>query len=780
MFADIGKEIWDKKYRYKNEDGSPIDNTVEDTWRRVAYAVAMPEKDHRLWEDKFYSVLSDFKFIPAGRILANAGTTRKKVTMFNCYVMGTIKDSMDGIFNAVTEAALTQKQGGGVGFDFSTIRPSGDFIRGVESAASGPLSFMQVFDATCRTVMSAGHRRGAQMGVLSISHPDIEQFISAKRGTNALQMFNLSVSVPDAFMEAVKEDQNWELKFEGKVYKTVRARDLFDKIMESTYNHAEPGFILIDHINKMNNLSYCEEIRATNPCGEQPLPPYGACLLGSINLTKFVKAAFTDKAEVDYNGLKELIPIAVRLLDNVIEISNFPLKKQADEALNKRRMGLGITGLADLFAMMRVKYGTEESLKLAGEIMEFIRDAAYEASVELAKAKGAFPAFDAKRYLESEFIKKLPEKIQKNIKENGIRNSHLVSIAPTGTISLLAGNVSSGLEPVFAFSFTRRMRTANEDEYDERKIADYAYKLFTDIYSEDAELPDYFITTDKISPRQHIDMQARLQKYVDSSISKTINIPNDFPFDEFKDIYLYAYEQGAKGCTTFRPNENITGILQRDEDKKDKIDIENDLSTSDELNTVPRRPIYLQGTTYKIKTPLSKQALYITINDICEGDLRRPFEIFINSKNLQHFSWIVAMTRLISAVFRRSSDPSFLVEELKSIFDPNGGYFRNGRYIPSLVAEIGDVIEQHLINIGFIEPKKNKKPDAVQLKVPTNASQPMGSTESIGMESASETQSETVSNVNSPFMICPQCGERALYFEENCNKCFSCGYSKCS
>jgi len=552
-------------------------------------------------------------------------------------------------------------------------------------------------------------------------------------------MFNLSVSVPDAFMEAVKEDQNWELKFEGKVYKTVRARDLFDKIMESTYNHAEPGFILIDHINKMNNLSYCEEIRATNPCGEQPLPPYGACLLGSINLTKFVKAAFTDKAEVDYNGLKELIPIAVRLLDNVIEISNFPLKKQADEALNKRRMGLGITGLADLFAMMRVKY--------------------------------AFPAFDAKRYLESEFIKKLPEKIQKNIKENGIRNSHLVSIAPTGTISLLA---------VFAFSFTRRMRTANEDEYDERKIADYAYKLFTDIYSEDAELPDYFITTDKISPRQHIDMQARLQKYVDSSISKTINIPNDFPFDEFKDIYLYAYEQGAKGCTTFRPNENITGILQRDEDKKDKIDIEDDLSTSDELNTVPRRPIYLQGTTYKIKTPLSKQALYITINDICEGDLRRPFEIFINSKNLQHFSWIVAMTRLISAVFRRSSDPSFLVEELKSIFDPNGGYFRNGRYIPSLVAEIGDVIEQHLINIGFIEPKKNKKPDAVQLKVPTNASQPMGSTESIGMESASETQSETVSNVNSPFMICPQCGERALYFEENCNKCFSCGYSKCS
>jgi len=778
MFADIGKEIWDKKYRYKNEDDSPIDQTVEDTWRRVAYAVAMPEKDHRYWEDKFYSILKDYKFIPAGRILANAGTTRKKVTMFNCYVMNTIKDSMEGIFNAVTEAALTQKQGGGVGFNFSTIRPSGEYIRGVESAASGPLSFMQVFDATCKTVMSAGHRRGAQMGVLSISHPDIEQFIEAKRGNNALQMFNLSVAVPDAFMEAVKEDQNWDLKFNEKVHKTVRARDLFDKIMKSTYDYAEPGFILIDHINKTNNLWYCEDIRATNPCGEQPLPPYGACLLGSINLTKFVKSPFTDNAEVDYKSLMEVIPIAVRLLDNVVEISNFPLKKQADEAASKRRMGLGITGLADLFAMLKVKYGTKESLDLAGKVMGTIRDAAYEASVDLAVEKGEFPLLDRERYLEGEYIKMLPEKIRKRIKESGIRNSHLISIAPTGTISLLAGNVSSGLEPVFALSFTRRFRTKNDDEYEERKVADYAYRLFSEMYSEDTEKPDYFVTTDKIIPKQHVNMQAHLQKYVDSSISKTINVPNDFPFDEFKDIYLYAYEQGVKGCTTFRPNENITGILQRDEDKKGKDKPEDEmLSTTDELNTVPRRPIYLQGTTYKIKTPLSKQALYITINDICEGDIRRPFEIFINSKNLQHFSWIVAMTRLISAVFRRSSDPSFLVEELKSIFDPNGGYFRNGRYIPSLVAEIGDVIEQHLINTGFMEPKKSKKASSVQLKVPINASEPMGSTESVGMEPE---KVEVGNNLNSQFMICPQCGERSLYFEENCNKCFSCGYSKCS
>ncbi|MCK5852975.1 adenosylcobalamin-dependent ribonucleoside-diphosphate reductase, partial [bacterium] len=774
----IGKEIWDKKYRYKNEDNTPIDQTIDDTWRRVAYAVAMPEKDHRYWEDKFFSILNDYKFIPAGRILANAGTTRKKVTMFNCYVMNTIKDSMEGIFNAVTEAALTQKQGGGVGFDFSTIRPSGEYIRGVESAASGPLSFMHVFDATCKTVMSAGHRRGAQMGVLSISHPDIEQFIEAKRGKEALQMFNLSVAVPDAFMEAVKEDQNWDLKFDDKIFKTVRARDLFEKIMKSTYDYAEPGFILIDHINKMNNMWYCEDIRATNPCGEQPLPPYGACLLGSINLTKFVKNPFRDNAEVDYKSLMEVIPTVIRLLDNVIEISNFPLKKQAEEAASKRRMGLGITGLADLFAMMKVKYGTEESLDLAGKIMESIRDAAYDASIDLAVEKGEFPLLDRERYLEGEFVKALPEAIRKRIKECGIRNSHLISIAPTGTISLLAGNVSSGLEPIFALSFTRRFRTANDDEYEERKVGDYAYRLFTEIYSEDTKLPEYFLTTDQIIPKEHINMQAHLQKYVDSSISKTINIPNNFPFDDFKDVYLYAYEQGAKGCTTFRPNENITGILQRDEDKKEKVKVDDEmLSTSDELNTMPRRPIYLQGTTYKIKTPLSKQALYITINDICEGDVRRPFEIFINSKNLQHFSWIVAMTRLISAVFRRSSDPSFLVEELKSIFDPNGGYFRNGRYIPSLVAEIGDVIEQHLINIGFMEPKKSKKNNAVPLNVPVNASEPMGSTESVGMEPEKVDVSK---NLNSQFMICPQCGERSLYFEENCNKCFSCGYSKCS
>jgi len=772
MHDPIAHEIWDKKYRYKNEDGSPIDQAIEDSWRRVARAVAMPERDQRFWEEKFLAVLQGYKFLPAGRILANAGTSRAKVTMFNCYVMGAIEDSMEGIFGAVTEAALTQKQGGGVGFDFSTIRPRGDFIRGVESQASGPVSFMQVFDATCRTVMSAGQRRGAQMAVLSVSHPDIEQFIVAKRGNAALQMFNLSVAVTDAFMEAVKDDKNWDLTFAGKVYKTVRARDLFDTIMRSTYDFAEPGFILIDRINRMNNLWYCETIRATNPCGEQPLPPYGACLLGSINLPQFVRNPFTEQADLDWDGIAETVRTAVRMLDNVIEISKFPLDKQLEEATNKRRMGLGITGLANLFAMLRVRYGSPMSLDLTARIMRTIRDSAYDASVDLAIEKGAFPLFDRDRYSQGAFIEQLPEELRRRIHDHGIRNSHLISIAPTGTISLFAGNVSSGLEPVFALSYTRRVRRAHGEDYAEHTVEDYAYRLYRHLFPRDTAPPEYFVTTDQIAPREHVDIQARLQTYVDSSISKTINIPREFPFEQFKDIYRYAYEQGCKGCTTFRPNDQIVGVLQRAEDKNEKPR-EEPLSSS-ELDTVPRRPVYLQGTTYKIKTPLSKQALYITINDICEADnRRRPFEIFINSKNLQHFSWIVAMTRLISAVFRRSSDPSFLVEELKSIFDPNGGYFRNGRYIPSLVAEIGEVIEQHLAHIGFIEaPQRAPQPTA---GVPAHSSgtQPLGSTESVGVRREDAQQT-------SPFMLCPTCNERALYYEENCTKCYACGYSKCS
>ncbi len=746
---DVASDIWERKYRYDGNDKDvPADKTVKDSLHRVARAVASNERDARKWEAKFEEILIPLYFLPGGRIIANAGTARTDVTMFNCYVMNTIEDSIEGIFDTVKESAITQKFGGGVGFDFSTLRPKNSHIKGCEAKSSGPISFMQVLDSTCRTIMSAGQRRGAQMGVMRCDHPDIEEFITAKRGNAALQMFNLSVAITDKFINAVKHNEDWELSFNGQVHKTVRATELWELIMQSTYDFAEPGFILIDKINEMNNLHYCETIAATNPCGEQPLPPYGACLLGSLNLTKFVKKPFEDTAEIDFDLLKEVTRVAVRFLDNIIDISGYPLPQQREEARRKRRMGIGITGLADMFIFLGVRYGSARSLEVASEVMKTITVTAYEASISLANEKGSFPLLEDSRYVRSKFIATLPDEIRQGIKNYGIRNSHLTSIAPTGTISLFAGNVSSGLEPVFAFKYNRRIREGLDEKFTDVEVMDFAYKKYIEHIGraiKDEDLPDYFVTTDAITPEEHVDMQAALQGYVDSSISKTINIPSDFPFDKFKDIYLYAHSKGLKGCTTFRPSEHITGVLTKSDDKKEE--------NSPKPITIPKRPVELEGTTYKIKTPLSPDALYLTINDILDDGVRRPYELFINTKNLQHFSWVVAMTRLISAVFRKERDPSFLVEELKSIYDPNGGYFSDGRFIPSLAADIGLVVEKHLRKIGLFEERRKAAAAAIA--------------------------KEDAPAEDSKFMICPQCNEKGLYSAENCLKCILCGYSKC-
>ena len=727
---DISSQIWNMKYRYHSKNGSPLDKTVEDTWRRVARGLSIFEQNRDYWEKEFFECLKDFKFLPGGRIIANAGTGRKQVTMFNCYVLNKIEDSLEGIFATIHNAAMTQKQGGGIGMNFSTIRPKGAFIKGVQAEASGPVSYMHVFDATCKTIMSAGQRRGAQMGVLSCSHPDIEEFIDSKRDGKSLKMFNLSIAITNDFVEAVKEDKNWDLVFDNKIYKTVRARDLWDKIMHSTYDYAEPGFILIDRINELNNLNYCEDIRATNPCGEQPLPPYGACLLGSVNLTRFVKNPFENNAVIDFDGITKTVTTAVRMLDNTVDISNYPLNSQRDEALSKRRMGIGITGLADALIFMQSRYGSTDSTAIAAKIMKTICHAAYRASIELAKEKGAFQLLDREKYVNSKFVSQLPEDIREGIIKHGIRNSHLTSIAPTGTISLYAGNVSSGLEPVFALSYTRKVRTGGDNsETVEQEVCDYAYKIYKEISgNNDANsLPDYFATTDTVTPNEHVDMQAALQPYIDSSISKTINVPTNLSFDKFKDIYMYAYDSNLKGCTTFRPNEKMQGVLVRKEDKKEEKEKEDKTKLDNcEAEFISTRPIELRGKTYKIKTPLTAQSLFITINDIIEPDGKiRPFEIFINSKNLQHFSWMVAITRLISAVFRRTSDPSFLVEELKCIFDPNGGYFKKGHYVPSLAAEIGEVINEHLISIGIVEEKEKTAPPENSVSITSKESMPI-------------------------------------------------------
>ncbi|WP_226783014.1 adenosylcobalamin-dependent ribonucleoside-diphosphate reductase [Oceaniglobus trochenteri] len=755
--APIAEQIWDMKYRLKAADGTPEDVTVEDTWRRIARATAAVEKDPAHWEDRFYAALEDFKYLPAGRITAGAGTGRK-VTLFNCFVMGTIPDSMAGIFDMLKEAALTMQQGGGIGYDFSTIRPKGSDVKGVAADASGPLSFMDVWDSMCRTIMSAGSRRGAMMATMRCDHPDIEEFITAKSDAARLRNFNVSVLVTDPFMEAVKADGPWDLIFDGKVYRTVRALDLWNAIMRSTYDFAEPGVIFIDRINAANNLGYCETIAATNPCGEQPLPPYGACLLGSVNLARLISDPFGPAASLDEAALDDLVAVAVRMMDNVVDASRFPLEAQAEEARAKRRIGLGVTGLADALLMVGARYGSEEAARLTEQWLHRIARAAYLASVDLATEKGAFPLFHAEKYLASGAMQAMDADVRDAIAKKGIRNALLTSIAPTGTISLYAGNVSSGIEPVFAYAYTRKV-LQKDGSRTEEEVVDYAVQMWRDRMG-DAPLPDHFVNAQTLAPLDHVRMQAAAQKWVDSSISKTINCPEDITFDAFKDVYMAAWDQGCKGCTTYRPNA-VTGSVLSISGKKEGEAAPMPLATDQGEPQVPHgdvvyiaepldRPQTLEGNTYKVKWPDSEHALYITINDIVIGGHRRPFEVFINSKNMEHFAWTVALTRMISAVFRRGGDVSFVVEELKAVFDPRGGAWMQGRYIPSILAAIGGVIERHMIDTGFIAG------EGMGLKADPHAeiTPPRGK-------------------------ACSSCGSFEMRMIEGCMTCANCGYSKC-
>ncbi len=715
----MGNAIWEK---YKTSDS---DHSLDDVFRRVARCIS---KGDILLEKEFYELMSTMKFVSGGRILAYAGTQSEKATLANCYVMGKIEDSMEGIMEALQESALTMKAGGGIGLDFSSLRPYGAMVQGTISIASGPVSFMEMWNAMSRTISGVGARKGAMIAVLRCDHPDIEMFIEAKKDNSVknpvLEKFNISVAITEAFIKAVKEDKDWDLVFGGKVYKTVRAKDLWRKIIENNWLKAEPGVVFIDRINEMNNLYYCEEITATNPCGEQPLPSYGACTLGAINLAKFVIDPFTNNARIDLETLKMTVRMAVRFLDNTIDVNYYPIPKQEEEAKNKRRIGLGIMGLGSMLAMIRVRYSSSESLRVIEEVMSVIRDTAYMTSVELAKELGSFPFFDKGYYLEGRFIKTLPEYIRNEIKKHGIRNSHLLTIAPTGSISQLAGFVSSGVEPIYQLEYTR----VNYGK--EIIVRDYAYEEYLKSFK-DSNVPDYFVTAYDLTPYDHIRVMAKCQEFVDSSISKTINVPNRTTIEELMDVYLFAHKMGLKGCTIYREGSLDQEILKR--------------------QTKPQRErkYKVEGFTYKVKPPDSKHAYYLTFNHERRDGRFVPLEFFINTKNPEHDEWAKALGRLVSAVFRNVEDPTFLADELKEIMGKTMFWSPQRRkFVPSIIAEFGEVMHDYFTDIGLIEP------------------------------TPPVTAYTEIQKTNSPG-YCSMCGQYGLVFEEGCVKCLACGYNKC-
>ena len=739
----LAEEIWSAKYRYAGAevagavaDPKP-DEGIEGTWARVARSVAQCEapRDRARWRAQFQAALQDYRFLPAGRILAGAGLGRH-VTLFNCFVMGRIPDTLSGIFEHLREAAVTMQQGGGVGMDFSTIRPKGAPVNGVGADASGPLSFMDVWDSMCRTIMSAGQRRGAMMGCLRIDHPDVEAFIDAKREPGRLRNINLSVLVTDAFMEALEADADWPLAFDGRVFATVKAVALWERLMQATYDVAEPGVIFVDRVNAANNLAYCETISASNPCGEQMLPPYGACLLGSINLARLVPNPFARDAAIDDDELGAITHTAVRFLDNVIDVSRYPLPQQRQEAKAKRRIGLGVTGLADAIVFCGARYGDEVALALTRHWLNTIKREAYRASADLAAEKGTFQLYDP-AILERPNLKTLDDETRALVAKNGLRNGCLTSIAPTGTTSLLAGNVSSGIEPAFAFSYRRKVRQPDGGVHEEL-VEDYALAIWKRLRGEEAPPEHTFASAQTLSPRDHLVMQAQAQALIDSSISKTINCPEAIAFEEFRDVYREGYRLGCKGLTTYRPNP-VTGAV---------LSVAPEPAATPVDHRLTPRPETLPGETYKIAWPESAHAVYVTINDIEVEGGRRPFEIFVNSRNMEHYAWTVGLTRMISAVFRRGGDVSFVAEELKAVFDPRGGGWIGGRYVPSLLAAIGGVIERHLAMIGH------------------------GKLQSI----AAETIAAPARPKSAP---CPRCGGFDLIRKEGCDTCMDCGYSKC-
>ena len=778
----ICEQIWDQKYRFKTErEGFTPDMDVVDTWSRIsAHCADLPrlhndQEGREALEQRYFNALSDFKMLPAGRIQSGAGTKRN-VTLFNCFVMGTIPDSLDGIFDMLKEAALTMQQGGGIGYDFSTIRPKGALVKGVESDASGPLSFMDVWDSMCKTIMSAGSRRGAMMATMRCDHPDVMDFVTAKQDPARLRNFNVSVLCTDEFMAAVRRKDGWDLKFEGVVYDTINAFELWEAILQNTYDFAEPGVIFIDRINKDNNLHFLETIAATNPCGEQPLPPYGACLLGSVNLVKFVQNPFNSSAVIDYDLLIETVKTGVRMLDSVIDTSNFPLEAQREEAMFKRRQGLGVTGLADMLFMLGYRYGSDEAVELTDGVMRRVAIAAYEESILMAQEIGPAPCLETiearEALCQSGFMQGMPKHIHDGVMKHGLRNALLLSIAPTGTISMFAGNVSSGIEPIFAPFYDRKITRDNGVKESERVSVYSVHEYFAlGLTQEDEWWQNYMATAQDLTPHDHIVMQAACQRWIDSSISKTVNLPEDISFDDFKQVYTHAYEMGLKGCTTYRPNEvtgSVLSVVKDDEpetkDKNPELEPENT-----DMRVITRGDV-MDGSTYKLKW--SGDAYYVTFNHaLMDEGWYAPAEVFVNTKNPEHMAWTGALTRMISAIFQRGGDIRFVAEELQSVFDPKGGQWVQGRYVPSLVALIGKTLEEHLMLIGYQSTPEiaegQTEVEPIKLEQPQLPDQEKVSPETTGFEMTLVPDQ------------CPSCKNFSMIKVSGCPTCQDCGHSKC-